>query len=152
MSDPFRHQAFPRAPLLGAGALIALALVAAGLGRMAALSAPPGSTSAAIVARDLRFEDRPDGGVVAIDVRTGRPAQVVEPGTGGFVRATLRTFARERRRQGVGPEAPFHLTARADGRLTLEDPATGRRVDLEAFGPTNAGAFARFLTDASVGG
>ena len=37
------------------------------------------------------------------------------------------------------------LTARADGRLTLVDPATSERVDLESFGPTNAAVFAQLL-------
>ena len=152
MSDPFRHQTFPRAPLIGAGALIGLALIAAGLGRFAGVGNAYLPVSPALVARDLRFEDRPDGSVVVYDVSTGRATQVVEPGTGGFVRATLRTFARERRRQGVGPEVPFHLAARANGRLTLDDPATHRRVELDAFGPTNAAAFARFLTDDRRGG
>ena len=40
---------------------------------------------------------------------------------------------------------PSELIGRADGRLTLEDPTTGRRVDLESFGPTNAGVFAQLL-------
>jgi hypothetical protein len=46
----------------------------------------------------------------------------------------------------IGPQPPFELAARADGRLTLTDPATGARIDLESFGPTNAGVFARLLT------
>ena len=29
--------------------------------------------------------------------------------------------------------------------LTLDDPATGERVDLDSFGPTNVAEFARFL-------
>jgi putative photosynthetic complex assembly protein len=57
----------------------------------------------------------------------------------------LRAMARERRKQGLGAEPAFELIARADGRLTLSDPATGERVDLESFGPTNAGVFARLL-------
>ncbi len=40
---------------------------------------------------------------------------------------------------------PFRLSAWSDGRLTLEDPATGRAVDLEAFGPTNEATFVRLL-------
>jgi hypothetical protein len=40
---------------------------------------------------------------------------------------------------------PFELIYRADGRLTLSDTATGRMVDLESFGPTNAGSFYRLL-------
>ena len=66
-------------------------------------------------------------------------------GANGFLRGTLRGLARERKRQGVGAEQPFRLIGRADGRLTLEDPATGRRVDLESFGPTNAAVFAQML-------
>ena len=55
-------------------------------------------------------------------------------------------MARERRKQGLGAEPAFELVARADGRLTLLDPSTGERVDLESFGPTNAATFARLLT------
>ena len=42
---------------------------------------------------------------------------------------------------------PFELHARTDGRLTLIDPATHMRLDLESFGPTNAGLFAQLLQD-----
>ena len=48
-------------------------------------------------------------------------------------------------RLGLGAEQPFQLIGRTDGRLTLADPATGQRVDLESFGPTNVAVFARFL-------
>ena len=70
-------------------------------------------------------------------------------GEGGFLRGALRVMARERRMRGLGGEAPFELVGRADGRLTLLDPATGQRIDLEAFGPTNAGAFAALLRGTS---
>ncbi len=39
----------------------------------------------------------------------------------------------------MGAETPFRLTRWSDGRLSLDDPATDRHVDLEAFGPTNVG-------------
>jgi putative photosynthetic complex assembly protein len=45
----------------------------------------------------------------------------------------------------VGPDLPFRLTHWSDGRLTLEDAATGRRIELESFGPTNMQAFASLL-------
>jgi putative photosynthetic complex assembly protein len=67
-------------------------------------------------------------------------------GTNGFVRGVLRGLARERRLNDVGAQPPFQLTRWSDGRLSLDDPATGRRIDLVAFGPTNAGAFAQLLT------
>jgi len=137
--------ALPRLPLIGAAALIAFSITAVAAARLTGLGSG-GEAGAALVARDLHFLDRQDGGVAVVDARSARPIEVIEPGTNGFMRSTLRGLARERKRQEVGPEAPFRLTAWADGRLTLEDPATGRRIGLEAFGATNAQAVARLLT------
>jgi putative photosynthetic complex assembly protein len=52
---------------------------------------------------------------------------------------------RDRKKLALGPEMPFRLTLWHDGRLVLDDPATGRHVDLRAFGTTNRNAFARLL-------
>ena len=68
------------------------------------------------------------------------------------MRGVLRGLARDRRADGIGRSPPFRLTRWADGRLSLDDPATGRHVDLEVFGPTNAGAFAEILTASNRGG
>lgn len=145
MGDPFRDHRLPTGPLLGAGLLVLLTL-----GSVLAYRATGGSASQAVdaaplVQRDLRFEDRDDGSIAVIDAASGRQVDVVLPGTSGFLRGALRGLARDRRRQDIGAEPPFRLVGRADGRLTLEDPATGRRIDLESFGPTNSDAFARYL-------
>ncbi len=101
--------------------------------------------AAAVATRALRFEDRADGGIDVIDATQRRVIDTVQ-GEAGFLRGALRALARERMKRDLGPEQPFELVARADGRLTLLDPATGERLDLESFGPTNAAAFARLLT------
>ena len=103
--------------------------------------------AAPVVERSLRFVDETDGSIAVIEAGRGRDGEIVDRITGenGFIRGTLRGLARERKRQGLGPEAPFRLVGRADGRLTLIDDATGSRVDLDSFGPTNKGAFARYL-------
>jgi putative photosynthetic complex assembly protein len=139
------HESFPRGPLLAAGALVVFVLAAVGWVRLA--GGMPGEPEATTLLRELRFADRPDGGVEILDHAGGRTIEVVEPGTNGFLRATLRGLVRERRREGMGDELPFRLTASANGRLTLEDPATRRRIDLQAFGPDNAAAFARLVSD-----
>ena len=92
----------------------------------------------------LRFEDRPDGSIAIIDYKTGKQIDAVQ-GEAGFVRGTLRGLAQERKRRGLDSGPPFELIYRADGRLTLSDTATGRMVDLESFGPTNAGTFYKLL-------
>ena len=83
--------------------------------------------------------------IAVIDAASGRLLERVQ-GEQGFLRGSLRALARERRMREVGALPPFELAARADGRLTLTDPATGARLDLESFGPTNAAVFARLLT------
>jgi putative photosynthetic complex assembly protein len=134
---------FPRKALLAVGALLLAALVAVASVRVSGVEIRSPDASAAFT-RELRFEDRPDGSVAVIDARSGAVIDAVT-GEAGFFRGTLRGLARERRRAGLGAEGAFQLIARADGRLTLADPATGQRVDLESFGPTNAAVFARFL-------
>ncbi len=142
-------QPFPKPPLIGAAGLICFALLAAYVGRVSGIGAEQ-PVSTAITARDLRFEDRPDGAVLVYDAGAdrSRSAAPIEVATGqnGFLRGTLRGFARTRHAEGVGADVPFRLTAWADGRLTLEDPATGRHADLEAFGESNVAVFAAFLT------
>ena len=88
----------------------------------------------------LRFEDRPDGSIAVIDYKSGKQIDAVQ-GEAGFVRGTLRGLAQERKRRGLDSGPPFELIYRADGRLSLSDTATGRLVDLESFGPTNASTF-----------
>jgi putative photosynthetic complex assembly protein len=132
------------------GVLIAIAvLLSASVAGTAAvrLSGTPvrAADAPALAARALRFVDLPDGGIAVIDAADGRTVETVH-GEAGFLRGALRALARERRLRGLGAELPFELIARADGRLTLADPATGERLDLEAFGPQHAGTFGRLLT------
>jgi putative photosynthetic complex assembly protein len=96
--------------------------------------------------RLLHFDDGADGSVLILDAGTREVLQRFPLAEGGFVRGTLRALARERRQEEQGREAPFRLAAWRDGQLTLDDVATGRRVDLTAFGSTNSGIFARLLT------
>lgn len=140
------HAAAPRWPIPAACALALASIAAVAAVRLSGM--PIGVADAAPVSeRALRFIDRPDGSIAVIDAGDDRVVDSVT-GESGFVRGTLRGLARERKRQGIGAEQPFRLVARADGRLTLLDPATGRRVDLESFGPTNAAAFAHMLSAA----
>ena len=98
------------------------------------------------VERMVHFEDASDGSVVIRDAQNMQVLARFPIAEGGFVRGSIRALARERRQEGQGREAPFRLAAWADGQLTLDDAATGRRIDLTAFGATNAGVFSRLLT------
>jgi len=145
MSDPFGDRPFPRGALLGALALVGFALLAVVAARLAGFGETRMPAASPVEARALHFHDRSDGAVAVRDAGSGRLVALLAPGTNGFVRGVMRGLARGRRLQGAGPEAPFRLTRWSDGRLSLEDAQTGRRIELDAFGPTNAGAFARLL-------
>lgn len=109
------------------------------------ISGPPAQSGTVLLTRAITFEDVEAGGVLVRDTTTGAAIALLGSGEGGFVRSTLRALARERRGWNLGGEQPFRLTAWDDGRFTLHDEATGRTVDLKAFGPTNAEAFGRLL-------
>ena len=95
---------------------------------------------------DLRFLDRADGAVVIEDVTAGRQAGLIAPGSqSGFIRGVMRGLARDRRMRGVSEVPPFRLTQWSDGQLSLVDRATGRAIELSAFGGTNRAAFAALL-------
>jgi putative photosynthetic complex assembly protein len=104
----------------------------------------PAHTVAAV---QLSFADRSDGAVDVIDARTGHVLQRVKPGEGGFLRATMRGLANERKRRDISDDLRFALERTQDGHVLLSDPATGRLVALDAFGQTNRAAFERFLDD-----
>jgi putative photosynthetic complex assembly protein len=132
-----------RLPALAA-ALVLIALFMVALTRITGIGAPAPMTAATVEVRELRFEDRPDGSIAILDTAGGL-VDTVAPGENGFLRGTMRGMARERKRNGHGSELPFQLIGHADGRLTLEDPTTGRTVDLGSFGPTNAAVFMRLM-------
>ena len=140
---PIAPDSFPRWILYFSAGIIAFSLISVGLIRITG-NGPDQLAAAPTVQRSLIFEDLKDGGVRVADGVSGQTLTVLS-GEQGFVRGALRALARERFSRGIGSAQPFNLIARVDGRVTLMDPSTGQRVDLESFGPTNTAEFARFL-------
>jgi putative photosynthetic complex assembly protein len=145
MSDPFANQPFPRAPLIGAACLIACVLLATLAVRITGVGGSHQPDAPILAQASMQFTDQSDGSIAVTDARDHRLIDTVAPGSNGFLRGTLRGLARERKRESAGAAQPFVVARHSDGRLTLLDPATNRRVDLESFGPTNEGVFARLL-------
>ncbi len=144
LKEALKQRFFKRLPAIAVSGVMALAFVAAIGGRLVGVDRMQ-PTGAPVAERDLRFEDRADGAVIIVNAATNRQIEVMT-GQNGFLRGTLRGFARTRRMDGVGEAPPFHLTSWSDGRLILSDPATGREVDLEAFGTLNEAVFGRLLS------
>lgn len=136
--------AVSRSMLLGTALVVSGTLALATLGHKAPTD-PAAAGQRPLSSREIRFEDRADGAVLVKDAQSGAVVEVLQPGTEGFVRGGMRGLARQRMVAGVSPQAPFRLSAWPDGRLTLQDVATGNTMELHAFGRTNAEAFLRLL-------
>ena len=139
---------FPRIALVLAGAVVALTLGGVGLARWSGFDGRQ-QDAQTVAQRALHFKDQTDGGIAIVDAPSGATIGTVH-GEQGFVRGTLRAVVRERKLRGLVSDVPLQLISRADGRLTLIDPATGSRIDLESFGPTNAAVFARWLPSGAL--
>jgi putative photosynthetic complex assembly protein len=120
-------------------ALAMLTLSVVGLQRL--IGGPATEADPVTWQRALHFEDRPNGDVAVLDAQDRQEVARFQ-GEQGFLRGALRTLARERLRRGMGPSEPFLLSGHSNGRLTLSDPATGTRIALESFGPSNVAVFA----------
>lgn len=143
LSRPASKDHFPHWVLYCAAGIIAFSLISVGLVRITG-NGPDQRAAAPTLKRSLVFQDQKDGGVRVEDGVTGQTLTVLQ-GEQGFVRGTLRALTRERYSRGIGSQLPFEVVARMDGRITLMDPSTGHKIDLESFGPTNVAEFSRFL-------
>lgn len=157
MSGSHHHgDMLPRGTLILAGAMVTFALgatIAVRATGMPAAASPvalrQAENIAPVASRNLRFVDRADGAVVIEDVDRGATASVIEPGQQtGFIRGVMRGLARERRMRGIGNGPPFRLTLWKDGELSLTDSATGRSIEMTAFGSANRASFAALLPPA----
>jgi putative photosynthetic complex assembly protein len=145
-SEPY----IPKSVVLFAAALIAGSIIVTGVARMNGSGQGIQASAPVALTRTLLFEDLKDGSV-GIWEPAKRDAMTVLPGgTNGFIRATMRGLARERKRMGLDMSKPFDLSSHTDGTLTLNDTATGRMIDLGSFGITNAQDFARLLPAAEM--
>ena len=133
-----------RKPAIACGCLIAAVVVLVALERHDPAPAfiDPANVKQTL---ELRFGDLPDGAVLVSDAATGAKIERIAPGAGGFIRVTMRSFANERKRDGLGSETPFTLTRMRDGDLYLQDSLTGRTMLRNAFGPSNEGVFAELI-------
>lgn len=133
----------PRGPLIAAAGLVVVALVAVGLARAGGYEPVRSPPAPVVESHDLHFVDVAGGSVDVLE--SGERIAVLPSGYDGFVRVVLRSFTRDRKLRGLGAEEPFRIRRHADGRLSIEDRATFRTVDLAGFGADNVAAFAKLI-------
>lgn len=140
-----RDQNIPRGVLIAAGTLIAFVLFVTVYGRTSDVGAVHMPAATPYQTVRLHFVDQQDGGIVISSATDGAVLAKIAPGTNGFLRTLMRGFVHARNRGGIGAETPFNLTRWSNGTISLTDETTGRRVDLDAFGATQAEVFANIF-------
>lgn len=145
MSTPGQEAKTTRLALLGIAAMVCVIVIGVAAAKLAGFDPREPIDSQMLVSCDLRFEDAGTGTVHIYTWPDDALVTTLAPGEGSFIRGVLRSFARDRRSRDLDGAQPFRLAQYADGTLSIEDTATGTLVNLQAFGPDNAGAFASLL-------
>jgi putative photosynthetic complex assembly protein len=141
---------FPTVPLTFAVALVGGALALAAGARVSDVGTTHLTYDRPVASRALRFEDQSNGAILVKDAGSGQLLDEIVPGNDGFVRMVMRNMAHDRLAAGIGPTTPFELTRWDNGRVTISDPETKRKVELVGFGTTNLQAFAKYLPAGSA--
>ncbi len=145
-SVPQSPDRIPPVVLRAAAVLVVGAIVSIGAARLSGMqpvATPPVAAPAA--ERSLVIIRDADGGARVTDSESGVLVADLDPLGAGFIAGVDRALARERMKNGLHGDLPVRLVRWEDGRLSLIDPATGWRVELQGFGPDNLEAFARLL-------
>jgi putative photosynthetic complex assembly protein len=87
-------QTVPRGLLFALAGLALASLLLAGGARLTGWGIAQQADAPTVAVRELRFEDRPDGGIAVIDAQDGRTVGSAEPGTNGFLRGAVRGLVR----------------------------------------------------------
>ena len=138
---------FPKPALIAVALLVGVSLAGTAAVRIAKTSGPVAApvAPAAAASVDLRFSDQADGSIRISDDRSGAVVATLAPDSNGFIRGVMRGLARDRISRHIGEAPPFRLSQDHAGKLWLQDTATQRLIDLEAFGTGNRAAFADLM-------
>ncbi len=95
----------------------------------------------------LYFRSSDNGQVVVEDAKNQTTLVLMPNGDNEFMRSVMRGFVIQRKASGFDNTVPFELTSWESGFLSLNDPVTGRLIELNAFGQDNASAFKKLLAN-----
>jgi putative photosynthetic complex assembly protein len=145
--NPAPRRAFPRLPLYAAIGLVGFALIATVFSETTGIGTVRVDAGAPVDIRDLVFSKTENGSLAITDAESGKLIRMIPAGAGGFISGAIQGLGQTRKVKQIDPATPYRLIAWDDGQLTLSDTGTGERIVLNAFGPTNAGAFHELLDE-----
>ena len=145
MHDHAHEPPIPRLLLRAVMGLVLFSVVAVLVGRATERGLVMTRPSIAAEEIGLTFNAQPGGDMIVRDADSGATVAVLAADGDGFIRGVLRGLERGRALNRADSDPVYVLTRWADGRLSITDPETGERFDLNGFGTDNLAAFARLL-------
>ncbi len=138
MAVVMKGSVFPGWFLAGAGGLMAVALVSAGIGRYQKSVNGPPKLAPVVAEISIRFEAQRDGSMLIRMVPEDRVIEHLPIDGSGFMRGIHRSLNRDRAMRQLDRDAPYALVRRANGRHAVIDPLSGEKIELDGFGPSHS--------------
>ncbi|MCZ8260212.1 MAG: photosynthetic complex assembly protein PuhC [Beijerinckiaceae bacterium] len=145
MAQVAKGSVFPGWFLAGAGGLMALALVSAGIGRYQKSVNGPAPMLPVVAEVSIRFDGQQDGSMLIRRLPDDRVIEHLPTDGSGFMRGIHRSLNRDRAMRQLDPAAPYLLVRRTNGRQAVIDPLSGERIELDGFGPSHSQHVGRLI-------
>ena len=138
----------PPAIIIGGGLVMAVSLLAVSSARIGVAPRQAKPAAAAVAAYDFRVAAPNAAGLETVmSARNGAPVAPLAAKGDDFLPSLVDKLRQERVLKGAPSAPPFRLVRFADGRVSLEDPSTGRELNLESFGSVNEANAARLIDE-----
>jgi putative photosynthetic complex assembly protein len=126
--------------------LALLTIVVAGGARYFGVAATVQDLAPVVGSRALVLEDRPAGGIVVRDARTGEVLRVMaSEDSARFLRTVVRGLGTRSDPRTATLRVPFTLAMRQDGQLTVSREGSPRVTSINGFGLTQVAALQELL-------
>ena len=145
MVQPEEERPIPPAILIGGGLVMAVSLLMVTSARVGLTPHQHRPVAARVESLDFKVRSEAAGVEGVYAASDGRRVAALAARGDDFLPSLVDKLRQERRLRGVGGDAPFRLVRWSDGRVSMQDPTTGRELNLESFGSVNEANAARLI-------
>jgi len=135
----------PKALLMAMGGLVVIALALTTFARVTDRPLVGVPHAAGVVAERQLILDGSKAGDVTVRAADGSVIMALGTDEAGFISVIWRGMDRKRMLHGIEGNPPVRLIAYDNGRLSIEDAASGWSAELGSFGDANEASFAALL-------
>lgn len=147
VDKPFKlhRDPFPRPALYAAAVAVFGSLFLVGLARLTGYMENVDPGGHVVAEREIAFKSDTAGLIDIADGTTGETLARFPVETNRFVRVVMTSLEFERAGTAPGTQAPYKLVRWDDGRISVDDPVSGKSIQMAAFGRNQVLTFEKLL-------